>query len=101
MKLTRFFDSGVAMLILYLQEIMNGKCYRYKVLSILVRITASLTQTADNPDDLFDNRAGLKFDSASSNFDGDTSANCNAHIEIANLMTILLTQTLEHLLLRI
>ena len=46
------------------------------------RITASLTQTSDNPDDLFDNRSGL-FDSASSNFDGDTPANCNAHIEIA------------------
>ena len=41
-----------------------------------------LTQSSDNPDDLFDNRSGL-FDSASSNFDGDTPANCNAHIEIA------------------
>jgi hypothetical protein len=46
------------------------------------RITASLTQTADNPDDLFDNRTGL-FDTASSNFDGDVGSNCNAHIEIA------------------
>ena len=51
-------------------------------LNILARITASLTQTSDNPDDLFDNRSGL-FDSATSNFDGDTPANCDAHLEIA------------------
>jgi hypothetical protein len=46
------------------------------------RVTASITQTADNLDDTFDERSGL-FDSQSSNFDGDTPANCNAHIEIA------------------
>ena len=46
------------------------------------RITASLTQSSDNPDDLFDSRTG-NFDDASSNFDGDTPANCNAHLEIA------------------
>ena len=31
---------------------------------------------------MFDNRSG-NFDSASSNFDGDTPANCDAHLEIA------------------
>ena len=41
-----------------------------------------MTQTSDNPDDLFDGRTG-DFDDASSNFDGDTPANCNAHLEIA------------------
>ena len=46
------------------------------------RITASITQTADNPDDLFDARSG-NFDDASSNFDGDAPVNQNAHIEIA------------------
>ena len=47
-----------------------------------IRITASLTQTARNPDDLFDNRSG-NFDSGKSNFDGDAPANCDAHLEIA------------------
>jgi hypothetical protein len=46
------------------------------------RVTASITQTADNLDDTFDERSGL-FDSQASNFDGDTPANCNAHLEIA------------------
>jgi hypothetical protein len=46
------------------------------------RITASITQTSDNLDDVFDNRTG-NFDDQKSNFDGDTPANCNAHIEIA------------------
>tara|TARA_B100000575_G_scaffold145171_1_gene115907 strand:+ start:1014 stop:3974 length:2961 start_codon:yes stop_codon:yes gene_type:complete len=46
------------------------------------RITASITQSADNPDDLFDFRSG-NFDDASSNFDGDAPVNQNAHIEIA------------------
>jgi hypothetical protein len=46
------------------------------------RVTASIVQTSDNVDDLFDNRTGL-FDDSPSNFDGDTPANCNAHLEIA------------------
>ena len=50
---------------------------------MLARVTASInTSSSDNPDDLFDNRTG-NFDDASSNFDGDTPANCNAHLEIA------------------
>ncbi len=79
---TRFFDSGVAN-----ADFLSSGNYEFAdVIDIgakhTARITASLTQTADNPDDLFDNRSGL-FDSASSNFDGDVAANCNAHIEIA------------------
>ena len=46
------------------------------------RITASITQTSDNLDDVFDSRTG-NFDDQNSNFDGDTPANCNAHIEIS------------------
>ena len=79
---TRFFDSGVA----NADFQSNGNYQFADVIDIgakhTARITASLTQTSDNPDDLFDNRSG-NFDSASSNFDGDTPANCNAHIEIA------------------
>ena len=79
---TRFFDSGVANADFYA----NGNYEFADVIDIgakhTARITASLTQTADNPDDLFDNRTGL-FDSTSSNFDGDVGSNCNAHIEIA------------------
>jgi len=79
---TRFFDSGVANADFFA----NGNYLFADVIDIgakhTARITASLTQTADNPDDLFDNRSGL-FDSASSNFDGDVGSNCNAHIEIA------------------
>ena len=79
---TRFFDSGVAN-----ADFFSSGNYEFAdVIDIgakhTARITASLTQTADNPDDLFDNRSGL-FDSAPSNFDGDVAANCNAHIEIA------------------
>ena len=79
---TRFFDSGVAN-----ADFQASGNYEFAdVIDIgakhTVRITASLTQTADNPDDLFDNRSG-DFDDASSNFDGDTPANCNAHLEIA------------------
>jgi len=81
-EVTRFFDSGVANADFYA----SGNYLFADVIDIgskhTARITASLTQTSDNPDDLFDNRSGL-FDSASSNFDGDTPANCNAHIEIA------------------
>ena len=46
------------------------------------RVTASISQSADNIDDVFDDRSGL-FDDSASNFDGDTPANCNAHLEIA------------------
>jgi len=79
---TRFFDSGVSNADFYA----NGNYEFANVIDIgakhTARITASLTQSSDNPDDLFDNRTGL-FDSASSNFDGDTPANCDAHLEIA------------------
>jgi len=52
--------------------------------SYTVRITASLTQSADNLDELFDDgRGALLFDDAPSNFDGDTPTNCSAHLEIA------------------
>ena len=78
----RFFDSGVAN-----ADFLSTGNYEFaNVIDIgakhTARITASLTQTSDNPDDLFDNRSG-NFDDASSNFDGDTPANCNAHLEIA------------------
>ena len=46
------------------------------------RITASITQTSDNLDDVFDSRTG-DFDDQKSNFDGDTPANCDAHLEIS------------------
>ena len=79
---TRFFDSGVANADFFT----SGNYLFADVIDIgakhTVRITATLTQSSDNPDDLFDNRSGL-FDSASSNFDGDTPANCDAHLEIA------------------
>jgi hypothetical protein len=79
---TRFFDSGVQNADFYA----SGNYLFADVIDIgakhTVRITASLSQSSDNPDDLFDNRSGL-FDSASSNFDGDTPANANAHLEIA------------------
>src|SRR6056300_987150 len=79
---TRFFDSGVSNADFFA----NGNYEFANVIDIgakhTARITASLTQTSDNPDDLFDNRSGL-FDSASSNFDGDTPANANAHLEIS------------------
>jgi hypothetical protein len=79
---TRFFDSGVSNADFYA----SGNYLFSDVIDIgskhTARITASLSQSSDNPDDLFDNRSGL-FDSASSNFDGDTPANANAHLEIA------------------
>jgi hypothetical protein len=79
---TRFFDSGVSNADFFA----NGNYEFADVIDIgakhTARITASLTQSSDNPDDLFDNRTGL-FDTASSNFDGDTPANCDAHLEIA------------------
>ena len=49
-----------------------------------VRVIASITQTADNIDELFDDgRGALLFDDAPSNFDGDTPANCSSHLEIS------------------
>jgi hypothetical protein len=79
---TSFFDSGVSSYDLYSEgtylfsaPIDLGGVYTS-------RVTASITQTSDNLDDLFDSRTG-DFDDANSNFDGDTPANCNAHIEIA------------------
>ena len=79
---TSFFDSGVTSYDLYAQgnyvfanPIDIGGVYTS-------RVTASITQTSDNLDDLFDLRTG-NFDDAGSNFDGDTPANCNAHLEIA------------------
>jgi hypothetical protein len=77
-----FFDSGLTSFDLYStgnytfsSPIDIGAVYTS-------RVTASITQTSDNADDLFDSRTG-NFDDASSSFDGDTPANCNAHIEIA------------------
>jgi hypothetical protein len=79
---TRFFDSGVA----NADFLASGNYEFANVIDIgakhTVRVTASLTQTARNPDDLFDNRTG-NFDDAKSNFDGDVPANCDAHLEIA------------------
>jgi hypothetical protein len=79
---TRFFDSGVSN-----SDFFSSGNYLFaNVIDIgakhTCRITATLSQTSDNPDDLFDNRSGL-FDTTSSNFDGDTPANANAHLEIA------------------
>ena len=79
---TRFFDSGVAN-----ADFLSTGNYEFEnVIDIgakhTARITASLTQTARNPDDLFDNRSG-NFDDGKSNFDGDTPANCDGHLEIA------------------
>ena len=78
----RFFDQGATN-----ADFLSTGNYEFAdVIDIgskhTVRITASLTQTSDNPDDLFDNRSG-NFDDGNSNFDGDTPANCNAHLEIA------------------
>ncbi len=79
---TRFFDSGLA----NADFLASGNYEFSNVIDIgakhTVRVTASLTQSARNPDDLFDNKTG-DFDDAKSNFDGDTPANCDAHLEIA------------------
>jgi hypothetical protein len=79
---TRLFDSGVESFDLY-----SSGTYEFSApidigASHTVRITASITQTSDNLDDVFDNRSG-DFDDQPSNFDGDTPANCDAHLEIA------------------
>ena len=79
---TRFFDSGVANADFFA----SGNYLFADVVDIgakhTCRLTATLKQTSDDPDDLFDNRSGL-FDTQNSSFDGDTPANSNAHIEIA------------------
>jgi hypothetical protein len=79
---TGFFDSGVTSADLYAE----GSYLFSSPVDIgaihTARVTASITQTSDNLDDLFDSRSG-DFDDQNSNFDGDTPANCNAHIEIA------------------
>ena len=79
---TSFFDSGVSAYDLY----SSGTYLFATPIDIggvyTSRVTASITQTSDNLDDLFDARTG-DFDDAGSNFDGDTPANCNAHLEIA------------------
>jgi len=79
---TTFFDAGVTTYDLsptgsyeFTSPIDIGGSYT-------VRVTASLTQTVDNIDNLFDTETGL-FDDGASNFDGDSPANCNAHLEIA------------------
>jgi hypothetical protein len=79
---TAFFDAGVTTYDLsptgyyeFTSPIDIGGSYT-------VRVTASLTQTVDNIDNLFDSNLGL-FDDSASNFDGDSPANCNAHLEIA------------------
>jgi hypothetical protein len=79
---TSFFDSGVTAYDLYAE----GTYLFANPIDIgavhTSRVTASITQTSDNLDDLFDSRTG-DFDDAQSNFDGDTPANSSAHIEIA------------------
>jgi len=79
---TRFFDSGVAN-----ADFFSSGNYEFAdVIDIgakhTARITASMTQTSDNLDDLFDNKSG-NFDDAKSNFDGDTPANASAFLQIA------------------
>ena len=79
---TGFFDSGLTSFDLYA----TGNYLFASPIDIggvyTSRVTASITQTSDNLDDLFDSRTG-DFDDGASNFDGDTPANCNAHLEIA------------------
>ena len=77
-----FFDSGSTSADLYATGTYDfdgvidlGAVYKS-------RVTASITQSSDNIDDLFDDRAGL-FDDQPSNFDGDTPANCEADLQIA------------------
>ena len=79
---TGFFDSGLTSFDLYA----TGNYLFASPIDIggvyTSRVTASITQTSDNLDDLFDARTG-DFDDGASSFDGDTPANCNAHLEIA------------------
>ena len=86
---TRFFDSGVA----NADFKASGNYLFADVVDIgakhTVRITATLKQTSDDPDDLFDNRTGL-FDAQNSSFDGDTPANCKCTFRNCNKSMITL-----------
>ena len=79
---TAFFDSGVTAFDLY----PLGYYYFQNPIDLgaiyTTRVTAFISQTSDNLDDLFDSRTG-DFDDTGSNFDGDTPANCEAHLEIS------------------
>ena len=79
---TAFFDAGVTTYDLY----STGNYLFASPIDIggsyTVRVTASITQSVDNIDNLFDSASG-DFDDGASNFDGDSPANCNAHLEIA------------------
>jgi hypothetical protein len=79
---TRLFDSGTQSGNLYAtgtylfsDTIDIGDVYTS-------RVTASITQSAEDTDRVFDFVSGL-FDSQPSNFDGDASVQSNAHLEIA------------------
>ena len=79
---TRFFDSGASN-----ADFLSTGNYEFQnVIDIgakhTVTVSGELASSADNPDDLFDNRSG-NFDDASSGFDGDAPVNQNAHLEIA------------------
>jgi len=79
---TTFFDAGVTA-----YDLVSEGSYLFTSPidiggSYTVRVTASITQSVDNIDNLFDSASGL-FDSGASSFDGDSPANCNAHLEIA------------------
>ena len=78
----RFFDSGASNADFFA----TGEYLFTDVVDIgakhTVTVSGSIDQSANNPDDLFDNRTG-NFEDASSNFDGDAPVNQNAHIEVA------------------
>ena len=78
----RFFDSGASNADFFA----TGEYLFTDVVDIgakhTVTVSGSIDQSANNPDDLFDNRTG-DFEDASSNFDGDAPVNQNAHIEVA------------------
>ena len=79
---TALFDAGVTTYDLYPEGYYEFTSPIDIGGSYTVRVTASLTQTVDNIDNLFDSETG-NFDDGASNFDGDSPANCNAHLEIA------------------
>ena len=79
---TALFDAGVTTYDLYPEGYYEFTSPIDIGGSYTVRVTASLTQTVDNIDNLFDSETGM-FDDGASNFDGDSPANCNAHLEIA------------------
>jgi hypothetical protein len=79
---TRFFDSGTLAGNLY----SSGNYEFSDVIDIgavhTSRVTANITQSAEDTDRLFDFVSG-NFDDQPSNFDGDASVNSNSHLEIA------------------